>query len=71
MTGTITGYTVEVSSDGIAYTLVATGQWARDSSIKSAAFDATPARYVRLTATSAVNDYASAAEVGVSDIPAA
>jgi alpha-galactosidase len=69
MTGTITGYTVEVSTDGIAYTLVATGQWARDSSIKSAAFTATTARYLRLTATSAVNDYASAAEVGVSDIP--
>jgi alpha-galactosidase len=69
MTGTITGYTVEVSTDGIAYTLVATGTWARDSSIKSAAFSATTARYLRLTATSAVNGYASAAEVGVSDIP--
>jgi alpha-galactosidase len=71
MTGTITGYTVEVSADGIAYTLVATGQWARDSSIKSAAFSATTARYLRLTATSAVNGYASAAEVAVSDIPGA
>jgi alpha-galactosidase len=71
MTGTITGYTVEVSTDGIAYTLVATGQWAPDSSIKSAAFSATTARYLRLTATSAVNGYASAAEVSVSDIPAA
>jgi len=67
VTGTITGYTVEVSTDGIAYTLVATGQWARDSSIKSTAFSATTARYLRLTATSAVNDYASAAEVAVSD----
>jgi alpha-galactosidase len=71
MTGTITGYTVEVSSDGIAYTLVASGNWARDSSIKSAAFSALTARYLRLTATSAVNGYASAAEVAVSDIPAA
>jgi alpha-galactosidase len=71
LTGTIAGYTVEVSADGIAYTLVATGQWARDSSIKSAAFSATTARYIRLTATSAVNDYASAAEVAVSDIPGA
>jgi alpha-galactosidase len=68
MTGTITGYTVEVSTDGIAYTLVATGEWARDSAIKSASFSATTARYVRLTATSAVNGYASAAEVAVSDI---
>jgi len=71
MTGTITGYTVEVSTDGIAYTLVAAGQWARDRSIKSAAFGATTARYLRLTATTAVNDYASAAEVAVSDIPGA
>jgi alpha-galactosidase len=71
MTGTITGYTVEVSTDGIAYTLVATGNWARDNSIKSAGFTALTARYLRLTATSAVNGYASAAEVAVSDIPAA
>ncbi|HVS06155.1 MAG TPA: NPCBM/NEW2 domain-containing protein [Candidatus Dormibacteraeota bacterium] len=71
ITGTITGYTVEVSTDGIAYTLVASGLWAPDSSIKSAAFTATTARYLRLTATSAVNGYASAAEVAVSDIPAA
>jgi alpha-galactosidase len=71
MTGTITGYTVEVSTDGIAYTLVATGNWARDTSIKSAGFTALTARYLRLTATSAVNGYASAAEVAVSDIPAA
>lgn len=69
MTGTITGYTVEVSTDGIAYTLVATGQWARDSSIKSAAFTATTARFLRLTATSAVHNYASAAELAVSDVP--
>ena len=69
MTGTITGYTVEVSADGIAYTLVATGQWARDSSIKSAGFSAVTARFLRLTATSAVNGYASAAEVAISDIP--
>jgi alpha-galactosidase len=71
MTGTITGYTVEVSTDGITFTLVAQGQWAGDSSIKSAAFSTTTARYLRLTATSAVNGYASAAEVAVSDIPGA
>jgi uncharacterized protein YdbL (DUF1318 family) len=71
MTGTITGYTVEVSSDGITYALVATGNWARDSSIKSAGFTPITARYLQLTATSAVNGYASAAEVAVSDLPAA
>jgi alpha-galactosidase len=69
VTGTITGYTVEVSIDGITYTLVATGTWAGDSSIKSAAFGAMTARYLRLTATSAINNYASAAEVAVADIP--
>jgi hypothetical protein len=55
---------------GITYALVATGNWARDSSIKSAGFAAVTARYLRLTATSAVNGYASAAEVAVSDIRA-
>jgi alpha-galactosidase len=68
-TGTITGYTVSLSTDGTTYIPAATGSWAPDSSIKSAQFAPATARFVRLTATAAVNGYASAAEIGVSDIP--
>jgi hypothetical protein len=48
---------------------VATGSWAPDSSIKSTQFAPASAPFVRLTATGGVNGYASAAEIGVSDIP--
>jgi alpha-galactosidase len=68
-TGNITGFTVEVSLDGVNYTAEASGTWADNSSIKSAAFSPATARYLRLTATSGDNGYASAAEVGVSDVP--
>jgi alpha-galactosidase len=68
-TGTITGYTVSLSTDGTMFTTPAAGSWASDSSIESAQFAPTSARYVRLTATAGVNGYASAAEIGVSDIP--
>ena len=62
-TGTITGYRVEVSSDGANYATVATGSWSDDSSLKSASFPATAARYVRLVATAGDGGYASAAEI--------
>jgi len=68
-TGNITRYTVELSLDGIVYTATASGAWADDSSIKSAAFSPATARYLRLTATSGDGGYASAAEIGVSDVP--
>lgn len=70
-TGIVTGYSIALSTDGINFAPATSGTWADDSSIKSAAFRATTARYIRLTATSAHNGYASAAEVGVADIPAA
>ena len=66
ITGTITGYTVEVSSDGVTFTSAGTpGTWAQDATLKSAQFAPVSARYVRLTATAAANGYASAAEVAV------
>jgi alpha-galactosidase len=68
-TGNITGFIVELSSDGVNYTPARSGTWADDSSIKSAAFSPATARYLRLTATSGDAGYASAAEVGVSDVP--
>jgi len=68
-TGNITGFIVELSSDGVNYIPAGSGTWADDSSIKSAAFSPATARYLRLTATSGDAGYASAAEVGVSDVP--
>lgn len=70
-TGIITGYTIALSTDGVHFAPVVSGTWADDSSIKSAPFGAATARYIRLTATSAHNRYASAAEVGVADMPSA
>ncbi|WP_194911147.1 NPCBM/NEW2 domain-containing protein [Catenulispora rubra] len=72
ITGTITGYTVEVSSDGVTFTSAAApGTWPQDATLKSVQFAPVSARYVRLTATAAANGYASAAEVGVAALPAA
>jgi alpha-galactosidase len=68
-TGTITQYTVEISSDGVSFTQEASGTWADDRSIKSVSFPPTQARYIRLTALNADYGYASAAEVWVSDVP--
>jgi alpha-galactosidase len=64
-TGTITGYRIEVSADGTAFTKVADGSWADDKELKSVAFTAAQARYVRLTATAGDGGYASAAELRV------
>jgi alpha-galactosidase len=64
-TGTITGYQVEISSDGSAFTKVADGRWNDDKELKWAAFTSAQARYVRLTATSGNGGYASAAEIRV------
>jgi alpha-galactosidase len=62
-TGTITGYRVEVSTDGNTFASVTSGSWPDDSSLKSVTFAAHQARYVRLVATSGNGGYASAAEI--------
>jgi alpha-galactosidase len=70
-TGTITGYTVEVSGDGTTYRPAApAGTWPQDALLKSVRIAPVQARYVRLTATSAVNGSASAAEIAVAVHPA-
>src|SRR5262249_42607242 len=70
-TGTITGYTVEVSSDGTTFTLAApAGTWTQDATLKSVQIASAKARYVRLTATAGTGGYASAAEIGVAAQPA-
>ena len=70
ITGTITGYTVEVSSDGVTFTAAAPpGTWTQDALLKSVRIAPVQARYVRLTATAGANGYASAAEVAVAVRP--
>jgi hexosaminidase len=58
---------VYVSTDGQAFTEVASGTWALDARLKTAAFTAVDARYVRVEGTRASGgSYLSAAEVTAS-----
>ncbi|RIX52391.1 DUF5110 domain-containing protein [Paenibacillus nanensis] len=63
--GTITRYNVYTSSDGIAYTLASSGEWAANKQEKSAAFDTVEALYVKLEAVEGVGGLAAASEVNV------
>jgi hypothetical protein len=63
LNGAITAYNVYVSSDGQDYALVTSGVWPSDAALKTAAFSAPGARYVRLEATAGTANYASAAEI--------
>ena len=67
--GNIGQYSISVSMDGVNWGApVATGTWADDRSLKTAAFSTVSARYVRLTAfTEAGNrgPYTSAAAIGL------
>ncbi|NUR90461.1 MAG: discoidin domain-containing protein [Nonomuraea sp.] len=67
LNGTILDYRVYVSTDGQTFTQVAAGTWAGDARVKTAAFAAVDARYVRLEGTRASGgSYLSAAEVTTS-----
>lgn len=63
--GMITRYNISTSLDGVHYTQVSTGEWNGDKSVKTAAFDAVEAAYVRLEAVDGVGGVASAAEINV------
>ncbi|HET7369848.1 MAG TPA: discoidin domain-containing protein [Gammaproteobacteria bacterium] len=63
--GIITRYEIYTSMDGTNFTQVASGRWTDDKTEKSASFAATKAAYIRLVATAAVNDNASAAEINI------
>jgi hypothetical protein len=68
--GTITAYNVYVSSDGTAFTkVVSAGVWPATGKRKYANFAPVPARYVRLECLAGVGNFASAAEISVSDKP--
>jgi hypothetical protein len=67
--GAITSYAIAVSTDRAAFTQVASGNWPADSKMKIAAFDPTPARYVRLDALAANGTNAAATEITVGASP--
>jgi hypothetical protein len=63
--GSIKSYEIAVSTNNTDFTVVAAGEWNGDSSMKVATFTPITARYVRLEARSAANDYAAATEIEI------
>ncbi|MEO1584285.1 MAG: discoidin domain-containing protein [Planctomycetota bacterium] len=65
--GRFAEYRIEVSDAGYDWTQVKEGAWQNDATVKSATWQATQARYVRLTMLRSTNGepYASAAEVEI------
>ncbi|MDR6882493.1 hypothetical protein J2X61_004274 [Bacillus sp. 3255] len=63
--GMITAYNVYTSTDGIQYTKVVSGTWAKDAVAKTAEFPATRASFIKLEATAGQGGWASAAEMNV------
>jgi hypothetical protein len=63
--GMITAYNVYASTDGIQYTKVTDGTWAKDAEEKTVEFPVTRASFIKLEATTGYNGWASAAEINV------
>ncbi|CAH1192956.1 hypothetical protein PAECIP111891_00466 [Paenibacillus allorhizoplanae] len=63
--GMITAYNVYASTDGIQYTKVVSGTWAKDTTEKTAEFPAKRASFIKLEATAGQGGWASAAEMNV------
>ncbi|WP_307872123.1 endo-alpha-N-acetylgalactosaminidase family protein [Microbacterium paraoxydans] len=65
--GPIKGFEVAVSTDGEAYTTVATGEWRNVAEWQDVDFAQTDARYVRVTATSSISGtpFAAVAELAI------
>ncbi|OAB46853.1 discoidin domain-containing protein [Paenibacillus antarcticus] len=63
--GTITQYNVYTSVDGLTFTKVTSGSWARNKLLKEANFTPIKAGYIKLEATEGVGEFASAAEITV------
>jgi hypothetical protein len=71
LNGTITAYEISVSADGQQFLTVASGSWAPDATLKTAALAAAAGvRFVRLEARAGVANYASAAEIVLFGEPA-
>ena len=67
--GNIGQYSIDVSTDGLIWTSVNTGNWANDKSLKQVDFSITTARYVRLNALSDAskknNQFTAVAEINI------
>ncbi|WP_217558058.1 NPCBM/NEW2 domain-containing protein [Paenibacillus sp. GbtcB18] len=65
--GIITKYRILTSLDGVSFTEVATGTWAKDKSEKTVTFPPTLAKYVRLEVPQGggTNGFASASEIKI------
>jgi hypothetical protein len=63
--GNITTYNVYVSTDGVVFTKIATGNWTDDASLKTVSFTPTAASYIQLEATAGHGGYASASEINI------
>jgi alpha-L-fucosidase len=63
--GAITSYNVSVSTDGAAFTMVASGDWPATIAMKTASFAPVAARYIRLEATAVNGTNAAATEIAV------
>ncbi len=66
--GSIKSYKIYKSIDGNHFEIVKTGEWNGDVSMKVAEFTPTKARFIRLEALSAVNDFAAITEVAIGRI---
>lgn len=69
--GIITNYKILTSLDGVTFTEVATGTWAKNSTEKTVTFTPTLAKYVRLEVPQGggTNGYASASEIKIFEAP--
>ncbi|MDQ8735151.1 discoidin domain-containing protein [Paenibacillus sp. LHD-38] len=63
--GTITGYNVYTSIDGVTYTKVTSGTWLKNNLLKEANFKPIEAAFVKLEAIQGIGEFASAAELTV------
>ena len=63
LNGIITKYEIYTSDDNINWQKVSEGDWAKDASVKTAAFEPVQAKYVKLLAVESHGGYVSAAEV--------
>lgn len=64
-TGSIEAYSLYASVDGKEFTEVAHGIWKGTSDMKVVSFEPVKARYIRLTALKAVDNYAAATEIEI------
>jgi len=63
--GSIKKYTVSISTNNRNFTEVASGEWNGDITQKVVTFPPAKARYIRLEAITAVDDFAAATEIAI------